>query len=184
MTGFRGFSILVFFFFSNSWAAAFSTVEPDDRLPLQEEFVRTAGYGEEKLSSVLVTGTVLCEACLPGDVTSRAWHVPGALVGVTCKIGGKRRKLNWSQGATDEYGDFIIDLPSHLHAIPRLEKVCTARIVRLPKRSPCRRVPVRKTRAIQFSSVGNGIRTYTAGVIKLQQQSKTLARVYQERKRN
>ncbi|XP_058071324.1 uncharacterized protein LOC131220426 [Magnolia sinica] len=171
MTGFRGFSFLVFFFFVSPWAA-FSTVEPDNLLSVQEEMVRTAGYGEERLSSVLVTGTVLCEACLPGEVESRALHVPGALVGVACKTGGKRRKLNWSQGATDKYGDFIVDLPSRLHAIPRLDSACRVTIVRLPKRSPCRKVHIRKTRAIQLSSVGNGIRTYTTGVIKLRQQSK------------
>lgn len=25
-------------------------------------------------------------------------------------------------GVTDEFGDFMIDLPSHLHAIPNLER--------------------------------------------------------------
>lgn len=29
----------------------------------RDEMVHLAGYGEEKLSTVLVTGTVLCEAC-------------------------------------------------------------------------------------------------------------------------
>ncbi|KAJ6317068.1 hypothetical protein OIU78_020198 [Salix suchowensis] len=32
----------------------------------REELVQLAGYGEERLSTVLVTGTVLCEACLHG----------------------------------------------------------------------------------------------------------------------
>lgn len=32
----------------------------------REELVQVAGYGEEKLSSVLVTGTLLCDTCKRG----------------------------------------------------------------------------------------------------------------------
>ncbi|OMO76961.1 hypothetical protein CCACVL1_15254 [Corchorus capsularis] len=36
-----------------------------------------AGYGEEKLSTVLVTGTVVCEAC-HSDSQLRAWPISGS----------------------------------------------------------------------------------------------------------
>ena len=75
MTGFHGFSFLLcccccccFFFFSTAFT---------NELESSLEMARTAGYGDEKLSSVLVTGTLLCEACLDGEAQSRAWHVPG-----------------------------------------------------------------------------------------------------------
>lgn len=40
----------------------------------REDMVQVAGYGEEKLSTVLVTGTVLCHTCL--DKVSRDPSVP------------------------------------------------------------------------------------------------------------
>lgn len=47
-------------------------------LSTREELVQMAGYGEEKLSTVLVTGSVLCEACLHGqDDQLRAWPITG-----------------------------------------------------------------------------------------------------------
>ncbi|XXG55490.1 hypothetical protein AAC387_Pa03g3150 [Persea americana] len=169
MTGFHGFSFLLccccccVFFFSTAFT---------NELESSLEMARTAGYGDEKLSSVLVTGTLLCEACLDGEAQSRAWHVPGASVVVTCKIGRKRGKMNWAVGTTDEYGDFIVDLPSHLHANPRLEKACMVRVLRLPKSSACWKVFPGKPKGIRLSSVGNGIRTYTTGTVRLQSKSK------------
>ncbi|OVA20136.1 Pollen Ole e 1 allergen/extensin [Macleaya cordata] len=143
------------------------------------DMVQLAGYGEEKLSSVLVSGTVLCKACLDGETQLPAWPVTDASVGVTCKTstGGKRRnqqQVSRAQGITDEYGDFMIDLPSHIHALPNLEKACTVRVIRLPKKSPCShgRVFVRKpNKGIRLSSVGDSIRMYTAGSITLKQPS-------------
>lgn len=96
----------------------------------------------------------------------------GASVVVTCKIGRKRGKMNWAVGTTDEYGDFIVDLPSHLHANPRLEKACMVRVLRLPKSSACWKVFPGKPKGIRLSSVGNGIRTYTTGTVRLQSKSK------------
>ncbi|KAL5987919.1 hypothetical protein ACLOJK_035679 [Asimina triloba] len=179
MSEFRGPSSFLAFFFLFSYLGAclraISAVESDDELlvGVREEAARSAGYGEEKLSSVLVTGTVVCEACLPGEVETRAWHVPGASIGVACNSSGKRTRLSWSRGSTDEEGDFIIDLPSHLHAIPNLEKMCMAKIIRLPRNTLCRRASLKRLRSIRLSSVGNGIRTYTTGVMKLRRQSKT-----------
>ncbi|GAB4826459.1 hypothetical protein Ancab_033354 [Ancistrocladus abbreviatus] len=128
------------------------------------DMLEMAGYGEEKLSTVLITGTLLCK-------TSSILHqqpvpVSGAIVVATCNnIDIKNKKQAWARGVTDEYGDFIFDLPSHLHAIPNLDKACSVEVLRLPKYSPCRTVFVRKHQGLQLSSVGNGIRTYTAGEI-------------------
>ncbi|CAL9083078.1 unnamed protein product [Musa acuminata var. zebrina] len=97
------------------------------------ELVRVAGYGDERLSTVLVTGTLLCSARMhrsPGLFTS---NVPGAKVAVACKTEG-RRELSWAYGLTDDYGEFIVDLPSHLHANPKLEEDCIVRVLRVPKK--------------------------------------------------
>ncbi|GAV59843.1 Pollen_Ole_e_I domain-containing protein [Cephalotus follicularis] len=135
-------------------------------LSSREELVQLAGYGEEKLSTVLVSGTLLCEACLHGHPHLQAWPISGALVGVHCHARG-RRKSSCLQGVTDEYGDFLIDLPSHLHAIPNLDKTCSVTVLRLPHNSQCRSAYVKKRKGLRLSSFGNGIRTYTAGRLRL-----------------
>ncbi|XP_043718680.1 uncharacterized protein LOC122666698 [Telopea speciosissima] len=141
--------------------------------PLLERYTRNslvdmAGYGEERLSSVLVAGSLLCDACLDGKTETRSWPISGARVAITCKIGRKMRKSIWARGKTDEYGDFIVHLPSHLHAIPRLEKVCFVKVLGLPKISPCGHLLPGKPKGIKLSSVGNGIRTYTPGKMRFQ----------------
>uniref|UniRef100_A0A6N2KA45 Pollen Ole e 1 allergen and extensin family protein n=1 Tax=Salix viminalis TaxID=40686 RepID=A0A6N2KA45_SALVM len=141
----------------------------------REELVQLAGYGEERLSTVLVTGTVLCEACLHGGTQLHARPVSGALVNVECHTGGKWSKTSSSQAVTDEYGDFLIDLPSQVHGIPNLERTCSVRVLRFPQNSVCRPAHARKQKALELSSVGNGIRNYSAGEIKfLQLTSKPL----------
>ncbi|KAF5728835.1 hypothetical protein HS088_TW21G00989 [Tripterygium wilfordii] len=136
----------------------------------REEMVQIAGYGDEKLSTVLVTGSVVCEACLHGDGEPhlRQWPIPGARVVVHCHHAKKSSK---STSWTDEFGDFLVDLPSHLHAIPNLDKACSLKVVRLPNNSICRPTPnyyfKRHHYSLTLSSVGNGIRAYNAGYIKL-----------------
>ncbi|KAJ4957033.1 hypothetical protein NE237_013816 [Protea cynaroides] len=142
--------------------------QPLMELSSHKDLVDMAGYGEERLSSVIVAGTLLCDACLHGKSESGSFPISGAKVAITCKKGRKMRKSICAQGRTDEYGDFIIDLPSNLHAIPRLEKVCFVKVVALPKNSPCRRVLHVKSKGIRLSSVGNGIRTYTPGKMRFQ----------------
>ena len=52
--------------------------DPLFELSNQEDFVQMAGYGEEKLSTVLVTGSVHCEACLHGhEAELHAWPISG-----------------------------------------------------------------------------------------------------------
>ncbi|XP_068640806.1 uncharacterized protein [Aristolochia californica] len=183
MACFHGGSFLVLFvflhFFCLGSSARTSNDEPRHDLSLvfsRKELVQAAGYGEERLSSVLVTGTVLCHACSDGDDELRAWPVQGALVRVRCKNGrgySRTKLMNGAKGTTDEYGDFIVHLPSHLHANPKLDQACTATVLRLPGNSPCRRrFLTRKRRGIRLSSVGNGIRTYTTGTISFWQRSR------------
>ncbi|KAI4298819.1 hypothetical protein L6164_032336 [Bauhinia variegata] len=132
----------------------------------RQEMVRMAGYGEEKVSTVLVTGSVLC------DAQSHAWPIPGALVAVNCHSHShaSKRKDNSvvARGVTDEFGEFFIDLPSYLHAIPNLEKLCSVKVRRIPKRSMCRPTSVKRHGGLQLSSFGIGIRTYGAGNIRFQ----------------
>ncbi|KAF4368800.1 hypothetical protein CsatB_012552 [Cannabis sativa] len=137
-----------------------------------EELSSIAGYGEEKLSTVLVTGSVLCETCLHA-AHLHAWPVSGALVGVTCHINGQKGKSSWIKGVTDEYGDFTIDLPSHLHAIPHLDRKCSVKILRIPKNSLCKPAYVKRHKSLSLSSVGNGIRTYDAGTVRFQHLTST-----------
>ncbi|KOM33714.1 hypothetical protein LR48_Vigan01g327000 [Vigna angularis] len=94
----------------------------------------------------------------------------GAWVGLKCHSHGRKWKGKGSvvaRGVTDEFGEFIIDLPSQLHAVPNLEKVCSVKIDRIPKRSFCRAVGVKKQKELSLYSFGNGIRTYNAGNIRI-----------------
>ncbi|KDP35508.1 hypothetical protein JCGZ_08946 [Jatropha curcas] len=132
----------------------------------REEMVRFAGYGEEKLSTVLITGSILCEACLHSQPKLQTWPLSGALVAINCDMKGKWIKASSAQAVTDEYGDFQIDLPSHLHAIPNLESTCSVKVLRIPKNSACKPAFARKHKALTLSSAGDGIRVYTAEKIK------------------
>ncbi|XP_052201236.1 uncharacterized protein LOC127807438 [Diospyros lotus] len=132
-------------------------------LSSRKELVEMAGYGEDKLSSVLISGTLLCS---PHKPPTDPLPVAGALVGVSCHTHTRSHssveKSNWASGITDELGDFLIDLPSHLHAIPNLHHKCMLRVLRLPRNSLCRPTFAARKTALKLSSFGNGIRTYTA----------------------
>ncbi|GMH05230.1 hypothetical protein Nepgr_007070 [Nepenthes gracilis] len=163
-------SPLIFFLLLLRMDAAAARGDEFLELLSRADMVEIAGYGEEKLSTVLITGALLCK-----DSSSTSHHhrrpqplpVSGALMAATCNsFDIKNKKQTWAQGITDEYGDFIIDLPSHLHAIPNLHKACFVKVLRLPKNSPCRSAAfARKPAGLRLSSVGNRIRTYTAGEI-------------------
>lgn len=96
-----------------------------------------------------------------------AHYLAGASVAVSCHPGRKTRKSNWVSGTTDEYGDFLIDIPSHLHGIPNLEKICLVKVLQLPKSSLCRQAFTGKHKGIMLSSIGDGIRTYTTDMIHM-----------------
>jgi Pollen protein Ole e 1 like len=96
----------------------------------------------------------------------------GAKVAVACKTEDKATKMNWTHGTTDEYGEFMIDLPSQLHATPNLEESCVVRIQQVPSTSHCKIRTLLNSHQIRLSSVGNGIRVYTAGTIQMSSRSR------------
>ncbi|KAL3627274.1 hypothetical protein CASFOL_028637 [Castilleja foliolosa] len=135
----------------------------DDEFFGRDELVKWAGYGEEKLSTVEIGGKLLCHG---GDARNKNSIDPvsGATVAIFCGKNAKT-KSSWAKGSTDSTGSFLIDLPSHLHAIPNLEKICHVKVVGLPKTSPCcsrKHKPIKLT-----SSTGEGIRSYTTNNIHL-----------------
>ncbi|CAK8564482.1 unnamed protein product [Lathyrus sativus] len=176
MSYFHANNVLVMFFFLSLLSLLNNTVtgfsEHDhslmDSLSSRKEVVEIAGYGEEKLSTVLITGSLHCEP----NHHPHAWPIPGAWVAVNCQSHGSERKGKSmvAKGVTDEFGDFMVDLPSYLHAIPNLEKTCRVKVHKIPKGSLCR--PTRQVRKhnglFKLSSIGNGIRTYDAGNIRIQ----------------
>lgn len=89
-------------------------------------------------------------------------------MGVVCGTNRKARKVLSAKGSTDSSGKFEIDLPSHLHAIPNIEKVCHVRIVKIPESSPCRQAcSAKHNKPITLTSINQGIRTYTTQNIHL-----------------
>ncbi|CAN7110176.1 hypothetical protein BRARA_A01828 [Brassica rapa] len=121
----------------------------------RKEMVEMAGYGEDKLSSVLVTASLLSSSSSP---------IPGATVGIKCHT-GYRKRSKWIKAVTNALGQFTIDLPSHLHAIPDLEKTCFIKPLSVPKPYQCS--PTKTQRGIKLVSSSNGLRVYTAGNITL-----------------
>ncbi|VVB12767.1 unnamed protein product [Arabis nemorensis] len=121
----------------------------------RKEMVEMAGYGELKLSSVLLTVSLL----------SSSSPIPGATVGMKCH-NGFRRRSKWIKAVTNELGQVVIDLPSHLHAIPDLEKACFIKPLSIPEPYQYCSSP-NIHRGIQLVSSSNGSRVYTAGNITL-----------------
>ncbi|KAG5516252.1 hypothetical protein RHGRI_037073 [Rhododendron griersonianum] len=163
--------IPIFFFFlfgSSPAAAAGREINPLVEISSREDLMQMAGYGEERLSTVLISGTVFCHETCQGEKARIDPHpVSGALVAVSCHTSGKTSKSNWVEVSTDEFGDFLIDLPSHLHAIPNLGKRCVVKVLRLPKHSLCHPAFTGNQTVLKLSSSGNGIRTYTAESLNL-----------------
>jgi len=79
LTMITNFISTVFIIFIITFQASMAKAEnPLQEFSNREELVQLAGYGEEKLSTVLVTGTILCEACLNGGTQLlHAWPVSG-----------------------------------------------------------------------------------------------------------
>ncbi|XP_057950964.1 uncharacterized protein LOC131145795 [Malania oleifera] len=159
----------------------------------REEWVEMAGYGEEKLSTVLVTGSLLCQRRFH---LHRRHHQPhhlhhhlpqplsGVLVGVTCNNKGENEESTLAQGVTDEYGHFIIDLPSQYHGVPDLDKTCSIKVLKLPKNLFCRPMAVRRSNKLKLSSIWNGIRTYTTGEIMFQHSTSKNSQAWTKKRSN
>jgi hypothetical protein len=79
MSHFCGFHNLVVLFIFFTAASTFDAAQENllFELSSREDLVQIAGYGEEKLSTVLVTGSIHCEACLHGEPQLRAWPISG-----------------------------------------------------------------------------------------------------------
>ncbi|KAI3440231.1 uncharacterized protein J3R85_003852 [Psidium guajava] len=173
--------VFIFFFLVISDGAA-STKGSLLKFSSRDEQVDMAGYGEKKVSTVLAVGSVSCAArFLHGDHHQlHAWPVSGALIGVKRHTNKNKISSNWTRGVTDEFGDFIIDLPSHLHAIPDLPEECSVRLLRAPRSSLCRPARGHKHKRLRLASAGDGVRTYKAGNIRqmLMLQSSRLAMDY------
>ncbi|CAO2823570.1 unnamed protein product [Amaranthus hypochondriacus] len=146
----------------------------------RDEMVYVAGYGEDKLSTLLITGTLLCnKTCLGSKhgisnnnhhlgLSTQLQPISGALVGAKCDNNKKDQNCSWTRAVTDKYGEFIIDLPSHLHSITNLNKVCSITILHLPLNSICRdSIYSGNYFDLELLSIGNGIRTYTTGKIEI-----------------
>lgn len=133
---------------------------------VDELLVDWAGYGEEKLSTVVISGKLLCHAGANDQISIHPSPVSGASMAVFCGTKGMTKKL-WAKGKTDSFGEFIIDLPSHLHALPNLEKTCRVKILHLPKNSSCRQAFTGKHKGIKLRSRREGVRTYTTNNIHL-----------------
>ncbi|KAL3521812.1 hypothetical protein ACH5RR_014646 [Cinchona calisaya] len=171
------FILFFFFLFLETPVTGEAMINPIVEFSSREELVDIAGYGEEKLSTVTISGKLLCHACDNNIhhhhaknelavIIPAANPVSGASVAVFCGTSGKSKK-SWARGTTDEYGDFLIDLPSHLHAIPNLEKVCLLKVLRLPNNSACRPAFTGKHKAIKLLYVEDGARAYTTSTIHL-----------------
>ncbi|CAN4114622.1 unnamed protein product [Withania somnifera] len=148
-----------------SWALNNPLVELSSR----EELAKIAGYGEETLSTIFLHGTLLC------GHTPHAVPVPGASVAVLCRtsVPGQVRRSSWAKTITDENGEFLIDVPSHLHANIHHPNLCHIQILHLPKDySLCdhHSFTKRKTWITLTSSnvrSTDGIRVYTTPTIHL-----------------
>lgn len=132
------------------------------------EMVEMAGYGEQKLSSVIIKGSLLCDTS-PPHLHSIA--IPGATVAIKCHTGYKRRS-KWIKAITGDLGEFEIDLPSQFHAVPDLENTCVVKPIHVPELYRCYHNSSNNThKRIKYFSSTNSIRVYTSGKIRLQRHS-------------
>ncbi|XP_049380988.1 uncharacterized protein LOC125845515 [Solanum stenotomum] len=147
-----------------------------ESISMRDDVIKMAGYGEEKLSTVFIHGKIVCHeyhdhGCnniIIKDDNFELGSTPiqGASVGVFCGSSGKTRR-SWARNTTDEDGDFLIDLPSHLHAIPNLEKTCLVKVLHLPRNAICEHAFRGKHKGLELISIGGGIRTYMTQTIHL-----------------
>ncbi|XP_034578839.1 uncharacterized protein [Setaria viridis] len=151
-------------------ASSLPVVEPMELYFSPAELARIAGYGEEPVSSVSVSGQVACELCLRRGSDLLAFELPGAKVAVLCETECPNdQAANSALATTDEFGNFTIDLPSQLHATANLERACTVKVLQLPADSSCRlRHQPSTTYGLMLASQEDGVRAYTTGVIRLQ----------------
>ncbi|CAN8245677.1 unnamed protein product [Cochlearia groenlandica] len=148
--------LLCFFLFQGELTSA-------RKIWTRTEMVEMAGYGEQRLSSVFITGSLLCDKSHPQLHTIA---IPGATVAIKCNTGIKKRS-KWFKAVTDDSGEFEIDLPSQLHAISDLENTCFIKPLHVPKPYRCYHSSTNIHKRIELVSSTNGFRVYTSGKIRL-----------------
>jgi hypothetical protein len=132
------------------------------------ESIEFAGYGEEKLSKVVVVGNVFCNTCLKHQFSQENSHViTGALVALECSI-NRKTTASVTVAESDEYGDFSVDVPSAFHPEERMNR-CSVRLLNSPEGS-CNAPSTTAPSKVALIANSNGVRTYTAGSLSYQPQ--------------
>jgi hypothetical protein len=132
------------------------------------ESIEFAGYGEEKLSKVVVVGNVFCDTCLKHQFSRESSHViTGALVALECRI-NRKTTASVTVGESDEYGDFSVEVPSLFHPEERMNR-CSVRLLKSSEGS-CNTPSTTVASKLTFISNSNGVRTYTAGSLSYRSQ--------------
>jgi len=125
------------------------------------ESIEFAGYGEEKLSNVVVVGNVFCDTCLKHQFSRESSHViTGALVALECSI-NRKTTASITRVESDEYGDFAVDIPSLFHLEERINR-CSVSLLSSPEDS-CNTPSTTAPSKLVLLSNSNGLRTYSAG---------------------
>ncbi|KAH9329406.1 hypothetical protein KI387_001514, partial [Taxus chinensis] len=115
------------------------------------ESVEFAGYGEERVSNVVVEGNVACEAC---NSINR-----GGVVGLECRINIDDELQLVQVAESDEYGDFRMEVPSGFHTEERVN-TCSVRVLS----SSCMASTHNSSKLVLMATDRDGVRIYTSAV--------------------
>lgn len=137
-------------------------------IKVRAEFTEFGGYGEKKLSNVVVVGNIFCDTCLKHQLSKESSHViAGALVALKCSI-NRKTTASVDVRETNEYGDFSVEVPSLFHPEGRMNR-CSVRLLNSSEDS-CNTPSTTAPSKLAFRSNSNGVLTYTAGSISYRPQ--------------
>eukprot|EP01018_Ginkgo_biloba_P017120 Gb_23891 [translate_table: standard] len=125
--------------------------------------------GQDKPSSVVVVGSVFCDACLEHKPSDATYFISGASVAVECNINRKTITVS-IQAETDENGEFTVELPSIFNSGDQLDK-CSVRVLSSPVGSCNIPSSTFKSSKLTLTSNLNGVRTYNAGSFSYRMQN-------------
>jgi len=132
------------------------------------ESIECAGYGEKRLSNVVVVGNVFCDTCFKHQFSEEGSHVIiDALVALECII-NRKTTASVNVGKSDENGDFSVDVPSPFHPKERMNR-CSVRLLNSSEGS-CNTPSTTAPYKLSLKSNTNGVRTYTAGSLSYRPQ--------------
>lgn len=135
----------------------------------RSESIEFAGYGEEKLSNVVVVGNVFCDTCLKHQFSQESSHViTGARVTLECSI-NRKTIASVTVAESDEYGDFTVEVPSLFHPEERINR-CSVRLLSSPEGSCNTKSKTVPSKLVLLSN-SNGVRTYNAGSLSYHPQN-------------